>query len=197
MRERSIAVSSISLKHQSRPTSLSVVAHGLKPANSKFTSVRRSRMSRCYKSGDFKKYFDENMKELGLPVPSTLFGTYQTAVATASTLVGTLKTLGKGATMGELIGATTGLEELAVAASIGAAAYTGAVIGSIAVASGRSLGCGSRISDMFVFIHKNGLQFNGWHAFYAHNSQIFDKGHRLRNSFGLRAKSSPASFEYA
>ena len=44
-------------------------------------------MSQCYKSGDFKKYFDENMQELGLPVPSTLFDTYQTAVSTGTTLV--------------------------------------------------------------------------------------------------------------
>jgi hypothetical protein len=154
-------------------------------------------MSQCYNSGDFKKYFNENMKELGLPVPSTLFDTYQTAVATASTLVGTLATLGKGATIGELIGATVGLEKLAVAASIGAAGYTGAVIGSIAVASGRSLGCGSRISDMFVFTHQNNLQFNGWHSFYVHNPQVLNKGDKFRNSFGMRAKASPTSFEYA
>lgn len=154
-------------------------------------------MSQCYNSGDFKKYFNENMKDLGLPVPSSLFDTYQTAVATASTLVGTLATLGKGATMGELIGATVGLEKLAVAASVGAAAYTGAVIGSIAVASGRSLGCGSRISDLFVFTHQNNLQFKGLAAFYTHNPQVLDKGHRFRNSFGIRAKSSPSSFEYA
>jgi len=137
------------------------------------------------------------MQDLGLPVPSTLFDTYQTAIATASTLVGTLATLGKGATMGELIGATVGLEKLAVAASIGAAAYTGAVIGSIAVASGRSLGCGSRISDMFVFTQQNNLQFNGWRTFYAHNSQILDKGDKFRRNFGLRAQISPAGFEYA
>lgn len=154
-------------------------------------------MSECYNSGDFKKYFNENMKELGLPVPLTLFDTYQTAVATASTLVGTLATLGKGATMGELIGATVGLEKLAVAASIGAAAYTGAVIGSIAVASGRSLGCGSRISDMFVFTYQNNLRFRGWHAFYIHNLQVLGKDSKFRNNFGLRAKYSPASFEYA
>lgn len=152
-------------------------------------------MNQCYNTGDFKKYFNENMKELGLPVPSTLFDTYQTAIATASTLVGTLATLGKGATIGELIGATVGLEKLAIAASIGAAAYTGAVIGSIAVASGRSLGCGSRISDMFVFTNQNNLQFNDWHAFYAHNPQVMDRRNKFRNSFGLRAKNSPFSFE--
>ncbi len=40
-------------------------------------------------------------------------------------------------------------------ATFGAAAYTGIIIGSVAVASGRSLGCGSRMSDMFVFTHLN------------------------------------------
>ena len=154
-------------------------------------------MSQCYKSGDFKKYFNENMKALGAPVPTTLFDSYQTAVGTATLLVGALSTLGKGATMAELVGATVGLEKLLVAGAFGAAAYTGMVIGSIAVASGRSLSCGSRISDMFVFTHQNNLQFKGWHAFYAHNPQVLDKSHAFRNSVGLRAKASPISFEYA
>ncbi len=99
--------------------------------------------------------------------------------------------------MGELIGATIGLEKLAVAAAFGAVGYTGIVIGSIAVASGRSLSCGSRISDMFVFTHQNNLQFRGWHAFYFHNPQIFDKTHTFRKSIGMRAKVTPTSFEYA
>lgn len=154
-------------------------------------------MSQCYASGDFRKYFVENMTALGLPVPSSLFDTHQTAVATAGAIAATLATLGKGATMAELIGATVGLEKLAVAASIGAAAYTGAVIGSIAVASGRSLGCGASISDVFVLTHQKNLQFNGWHAFYAHNPQVLNNGHISRSSFAARAKKSPASFEYA
>lgn len=154
-------------------------------------------MSTCYKPGDFKKYFEQNMRELGLPVPSSLFDTYQTAVATASTLVGTLATLGKGATMGELIGATIGLEKLAVAAAIGAAAYTGAVIGSLSVASGRSLGCGSQISDLFVFSNLNNLHFQGLRSFYAHNPQILDKNQKARHAFGARARNFPSSFEYA
>ncbi|MCP4493811.1 MAG: hypothetical protein GY820_41895 [Gammaproteobacteria bacterium] len=154
-------------------------------------------MSQCYNPGDFKKYFTENMNALGAPVPSGLFDSYQKAIGTAATLVGTLHLLGKGATMGELIGATIGLEKLAVAAAFGAAGYTGIVIGSIAVASGRSLNCGSRISDMFVFTSQNNFQFKGWHAFYFHNPQIFDKSHNFRNSVGMRAKASPLSFEYA
>ncbi len=118
-------------------------------------------MSQCYKPGDFKKYFIENMNALGAPVPTGLFDTYQKAIGTAATLVGTLHKLSKGATVAELVGATVGLEKLMVAASFGAAAYTGIVIGSIAVASGRSLGCGNQISDMFVFTLQNNLQFKG------------------------------------
>lgn len=154
-------------------------------------------MNQCYAAGDFKKYFMENMEQLGLPVPASPFDTYQTAIATAATLVGTLATLGKGATMAELIGATVGIEKLAVAASIGAAAYTGAVIGSIAVAGGRVMGCGSRIADMFAFTHLNNLQFKGWHAFYVHHSEVLNKNVVSRKTFGLRAKAWPASFEYA
>lgn len=137
------------------------------------------------------------MNALGASAPTGLFDRYQKAIGTAAILVGTLHTLGKGATMAELIGAAVGVEKLMVAASIGAAAYTGIVIGSIAVASGMSLSCGSRISDMFAFTHQNKLQFKGWHAFYLHNPQIFDNSHPFRNSVGLRAKTLPVSFEYA
>ena len=154
-------------------------------------------MNRCYNTGDFKKYFDENMKALGAPVPTTLFDSFEKAIGTASILVGTLHTLGKGATVAELVGTTVGVEKLMVAGAFGAAAYVGMIIGSIAVASGRSLGCGSRIADMFVFLEQNNLKFNGWNAFYSHNPQILDESYPFRNTIGLRAKASPASFEYA
>lgn len=154
-------------------------------------------MTQCYSSGDFKKYFTQNMKSLGLPVPTSLFDTYQAAIATATTLLGTLATLGKGATMAEIIGATVGLEKLAIAASIGASAYVGAVIGSIAVASGRSISCGTSISDFFTFVRRNNLNFKGASTFYASNPQILNKKIAATGDFGVRAKVSPLSFEYA
>ena len=100
-------------------------------------------MNRCYNTGDFKKYFDENMKALGAPVPTTLFDSFEKAIGTASILVGTLHTLGKGATMAELVGATVGVEKLMVAGAFGAAAYVGMIIGSIASAI---------INPFYVFI---------------------------------------------
>ena len=144
-----------------------------------------------------RNIFNENMKALGAPVPTTLFDSYQTAIGTATLLVSTLSTLGKGATMGELIGATIGLEKLAVAAAFGASLYTGIVIGSIFVASGRSASCGSRLSDMFVFTSQNKLQFKGWHSFYAHNPKILDVNNKSRRSIALLSKMYPERFEYA
>ena len=142
----------------------------------------------CYNSGDFKKYFNENMQDLGLPVPQTLFDNFNAAVANAGLILEAIGTLGRGATMAEVIKATTGLEKLKVAASLGASFYVGAVIGSIAVARGRSLGCGYRITDMFVFLHQNNLQFEGWNAFYIINPEILDKSNRFRVAYRYKAQ---------
>ncbi|MFE8073464.1 hypothetical protein QQM79_20600 [Marinobacteraceae bacterium S3BR75-40.1] len=153
-------------------------------------------MSECYKSGDFQKYFNENMDALGLPYPTSFFDTYNATLAHLTIMVEAIKNLGKGATVSELIGATTGLERLKVAAAFGASAYVGAVIGSLAVASGRSLGYGARISDLFVIVEKNKLPIDNIQDFYARNPQILDLKHPYRRSFGVRAKATPESFEY-
>lgn len=145
-------------------------------------------MEHCYSLGDFKKYFNENMNDLGLPVPQTLFDNFNAAVANAGLILEAIGTLGRSASMAEVIKATTGLEKLKVAASLGASFYAGAVVGSIAVASGRSLGCGYRISDMFVFLHQNDLQFEGWNAFYINNPEILDKSNRFRIAYFAKAQ---------
>ncbi|MFN3881815.1 MAG: hypothetical protein ACK4L8_10340 [Nitrincola lacisaponensis] len=146
-------------------------------------------MTGCYSSGDFKKYFNENMKELGLPVPQTLFDSYSAAIANTGLILEAIRTLGKDATMGEVIKATTGLEKLKVAAAIGASYYVGAVIGSIAIASGRSLGCGYRISDLFVFLDQNNLKFKDWNKFYVKNPEIMDINDHSRSVYGIKARS--------
>lgn len=144
-------------------------------------------MSQCYSSGDFKKYFNENMRDLGLPVPDTLFDNINAAIANAGLILETLSSLGKTATMLEVIKATTGLERLKVAAALSASFYVGAVIGSIAVASGRSLGCGNRMSDMFVFLHQNNLMFNDWNSFYLRNREILEKDNKLRMAYRTKS----------
>ncbi|KPY32751.1 MULTISPECIES: hypothetical protein [Pseudomonas] len=107
---------------------------------------------------DFYKYFKENMDALNLPAPDALFGSVTTAVSTATTILGTLEKLGRGATMGEIIGATTKLEALSVIASVAAAFYVGAVIGSIAVATGRTISGGTSLSDVLFTAQKYNLK---------------------------------------
>jgi hypothetical protein len=106
---------------------------------------------------DFYKYFKENMDGLGLPAPQSLFGSLQAAVGNASVLLGTIDKFGKRVTIREIIGAGTRLEGLSAAAGCAAAFYVGAVIGSIAVATGRSIAGGTSISDVLATAKQYGL----------------------------------------
>ncbi|MGF1693923.1 hypothetical protein [Photobacterium kagoshimensis] len=145
-------------------------------------------MKQCYKSGDFYKYFEENMNALGLSAPKSLFESVEKATATATTILSTLSHLGRTATIGEIIGATASLEKLAVVGAISASAYVGAVIGSIAVASGRSLACGTSIADVLWMMKKNNLDFPHAHVFYKTNPEILDKTEKNRVKFRAKCK---------
>jgi hypothetical protein len=98
---------------------------------------------------DFYKYFKENMEALGLmPPPDSLFGTQQLAIGTISTLLGLIEKFGTKVTVMELIGAGTRLEQLAVVGAASSAYYVGALIGSLAVATGRTLAGGTSLADV-------------------------------------------------
>lgn len=97
---------------------------------------------------DFYKYFQENMDALGLPAPESLFGTATAAVANAAAILGQVDKMGKSVTVGELVGAGTILEGAGYLAGCLAAADVGAVIGSLAVATGRSLSGGTSLADV-------------------------------------------------
>jgi hypothetical protein len=99
---------------------------------------------------DFYRYFKENMDGLGLPAPETLFGNLQMALATATVFLSHIDKYGKAITVWELIGAGTKLDQLRVIGTLSAAYYVGAVIGSVAVATGRSLAGGTSISDVIL-----------------------------------------------
>lgn len=106
---------------------------------------------------DFYKYFKENMDALGLPAPESLYGNAQLALSSAGTLVGILERFGKRVTVMEMIGAGIKGEKLAMIAGMSAAYYVGAVIGSIAVATGRSLAGGMSIADVLLNAQMNQL----------------------------------------
>ncbi len=152
-------------------------------------------MPSCYKSGDFFAYFKENMSDLGLPVPKGVFENLEDATAKIGLMASALATLGRGATVAELVGATVGLEKLLLVGAFSATAYVGAAIGSLAVATGRAFACGTRISDMFVFMHTNDLEFPGWHLFYQQHPEILDPNHPRRKDYMVRARATPNNFE--
>ncbi|SDR51308.1 hypothetical protein [Paraburkholderia tuberum] len=93
--------------------------------------------------GNFRSAFAANMNALGLPSPSSLFGTLETATSNITAMLHALKTLGPSATVAELIGATTTLEALSVAGALSAAFYVGACIGSLIVATKAAITCGT------------------------------------------------------
>jgi len=105
----------------------------------------------------FYVHFRENMEGMGLPAPETLFGTLQAAVANATVILSQIDKFGRAVTLGELIGAGTRLEGLGVVAGCSAAFYVGAVIGSIAVATGRSLSGGSSLADVLAIANRHDL----------------------------------------
>jgi hypothetical protein len=96
----------------------------------------------------FYKYFKENMDALGMPAPESLFGSVQTTVSTVTAILVFIDKLGPKVTVKEMVGAGTRLEGLGTVGACAAAFYIGAVIGSLAVASGRSLGNGTSLGDV-------------------------------------------------
>lgn len=98
---------------------------------------------------DFYRYFKENMEALDLaPPPESLFATQQLAIATINTFVAFVDKFGTRVTVLDVIYAGTRLERLAVVGAVSAAYYTGAVIGSLAVATGRTLSGGTSLGDV-------------------------------------------------
>ncbi len=90
-------------------------------------------------SKSFGEYFEESMSSMGLPVPSSLFASVTAAVATIKSIQAGVAAVGGASstvTIGELIGAGTLSEGLAVAAAIPAAFYAGACIGACIYAAG-------------------------------------------------------------
>ena len=98
----------------------------------------------------------EHQKAMGLPAPEALFGNLQLALTSVTTIAAFVDRFGARVTVGELIGAGTKLELLGTIGACSAAYYVGAVIGSIAVATGRSIAGGVTMADvLFTANHYN------------------------------------------
>jgi hypothetical protein len=82
----------------------------------------------------FYRDFKENMESLGLPAPETLFATVTVSTSTIAAIVGSVEKFGVSVTIAEIVGAGILSEKLLVVASVTAAFYAGACIGSLMVA---------------------------------------------------------------
>lgn len=148
----------------------------------------------------FKAAFQKNMAALHLPAPDSLFSTYTTAMTNASAMLGALSKLGADATVAEMIGATTGLEVLAAISGIVAAAYTGAVIGSLIVAANDSMACTSTAQISLTvtrWASANGLQVPAtMMAFLQRNPEVIIES-PLRSSYALRHRATTSNKQAA
>ncbi|WP_263769464.1 hypothetical protein [Propionivibrio soli] len=108
-------------------------------------------------ASDFYKYFSENMEALGLPAPETLYGNLQLALANVTAMAKYVDQFGTKVTVMEMARAGSRLERLATVGAVSAAFYVGAVIGSIAIATGRSLAGGTTISDALSLAANNNI----------------------------------------
>jgi hypothetical protein len=108
---------------------------------------------------DFYKYFKENMEALGLdPPPESLFGTQQLAIATISSNLIYIDKFGNKVTVREMISAGLRLEKVATLGAMGACYYAGATIGSLAVATGRTISGGTSLGDVLFEASKWGFK---------------------------------------
>ncbi len=105
----------------------------------------------------FYTYFKENMDGLGLPCPDTLFGTVAATVASATAILKVIDTFGRSVTIADVIGAGTKLEALGVIGACSAAFYVGAVIGSLAIVTQRTVSGGVSLADVLEAASKSRL----------------------------------------
>lgn len=136
---------------------------------------------------EFYKYFKENMEALGLPAPTSLFGTLQAAIATASTILSQIDKYGPRVTIRDLAKGATRLEQLTYLGSVCAAFYVGAVIGSIAVATSRSLAGGTSIAEVLFVATRHDLNRSWLLSVLQRWPAIYDSNASARNMFRFEA----------
>jgi hypothetical protein len=134
-------------------------------------------------ASDFYRYFKEDMDSLGAPCPESLFGSVTAAVATAKLILEQVDKFGPRVTVAELAGAGSGLEALAFGSAIMASFYVGPVIGSLAVATGRTLFGGTSLADVLMVIHNYHLNRPWLHATLVRNPMLYQSNSPDRRGY--------------
>jgi hypothetical protein len=134
---------------------------------------------------DFYKYFKENMDALGLAAPQSLYGSVVTAQASIQGMLGYIDKFGTKVTVLEMVGAGTNLELLLTVGAAQGAYYVGATIGSLAVASGRTLAGGTSLSDVMFEASRWNLKRDWLLPLLHRRPGIYDPNVRGRKNYKL------------
>lgn len=127
---------------------------------------------------NFYQHFADNMKALNLPAPESLFGTLTTATGSIGAMVKYIQTFGTKATVREMFmtlpGAVSGAgggavgfataasEALLVVGAVSAAYYIGACLGSLAVATKRTVIKEVSVAECLSTAVANGIETPQW-----------------------------------
>ncbi|WP_146749854.1 hypothetical protein [Paraburkholderia bryophila] len=140
----------------------------------------------------FYKAFKDNMDALGLDVPSSISTAPANVLARVGAMVAAAEKLGKTASIGEVIGATTASEKLLAFGAIYASFWLGAAVGSLMVATDAYLDCGSTpnatMKGVQKFTFDSGIRVPAQTLFVMQtNPEIFAVGAPGRSAFVRKA----------
>lgn len=115
----------------------------------------------CANEALFGKYWDENMKALGMWVPSSsmdAFGGITGMISAVAAFVELNPMVSLSAAFRGVSASTLAM----YAGSAYASAWCGAAIGSFAVASGRSISCGTSLADVLWYARHDFKIYGSW-----------------------------------
>lgn len=126
----------------------------------------------------FYDHFSANMRALHLPAPESLFGTVTTATASIGSMVKYVQTYGTRVTLREMLMtlpgavsgagggavgyATAGSEAILVIGAVSAAYYVGACLGSLAVATKKTISTELSIAECLSNALFHGIDTPSW-----------------------------------
>ena len=121
------------------------------------------KMSYCNSDNDlFGQYIDNNMSSLNLPMPSTIFETIGSMTAVATAIAEVIEINGTSISLYQSLKKISSAKKaLSVSVGLSASYYLGALIGSMAVATGRCLSGGATIADAIWTAREMGI-FGSW-----------------------------------
>lgn len=145
-------------------------------------------MDRCANQPGWKAYFDENMNDLGMPPPDSIYSKAVIALGTWKGITAAVERFGPRVTIYELAKAGLRTDFEVMAGGMIASAYVGGVIGSAAVATGRHMACGTRMIDAIGYARTNYPDAPWLVRHFQRHPEIYMAGASNRRAYGAAAR---------